>query len=880
MKALITIFALMTLCLPLGATTSSAPLSLSKSLLLIEEEIDGPSGSEQIQLSVGSSADYWETRTDAAWLQVAPMGGRGSGSISVRVKPDALPPGQYSANLYFRASRFPQEIQTIQVRYTLHSAQGSSVYAGDQQVAAIGRELAAPLVARVTDRTGSPVAGATVRFETVVGSTHPASSSVVTDVEGLASFQPRALQYGAVEILASAEGKQDKPARFRAVVTGWLSEFAGDGIRAYGGDDGPASRAQLNAPFGMALQQGQLLVVDYFNHALRAIDLASGYITALAGNGKQGFNGDGLPPADTLLSGPFGIALGPSGDIIFSDYYNNRIRSINREAGTIETIAGVGTVGYTGDGGPAVAASIDVPLDIAADSRGNVYLSDWHHHVVRRIDARSGRIETIAGVGARTYNGEGVAVESALAVPLGLSFDRDDNLYIADYGNNRVRKIDAVTGVISTVAGSGQLGFSGDGEQAIFARLNRPYNVYADDDGGLFISDAGNHRIRHVDLASGVITTVAGDGRFGYSAGNGLATQAMFKGPFSVIKDDRQNLYVAEYFGQRVRKVGPQRIAIPPGEKRIDRLQRQSRQLFGQLPVAAEAEENPLSASKIALGRSLFHEAALSKDGSVSCSTCHPLDNYGMDGVPLAVGIDDRLGDRNSPSVFNAALQDSQFWDGRVATVEAQVREPLLNPKEMAMPDEAAVVAAVKAVPAYRAEFARIFPTAEEAVNMENISLAVGAFQRGLMTGDAPFDKFIAGDKNALSARQLQGLEVFLREDCASCHAGPLLGGQDLHLIEDYPTSRAGDQFEFRKRMGNTHKFKVAPLRNIARTAPYLHDGRYSTLEESLGDRLLAYMVREANIRETVDLAEGELEALVGFLQSLTGVVDEEYAQQ
>jgi cytochrome c peroxidase len=227
--------------------------------------------------------------------------------------------------------------------------------------------------------------------------------------------------------------------------------------------------------------------------------------------------------------------------------------------------------------------------------------------------------------------------------------------------------------------------------------------------------------------------------------------------------------------------------------------------------------------------------------------------------------------------VFNAALQDSQFWDGRVANVEKQAREPLLHPDEMAMPDEASVVAAIRKDPRYQSLFARAFPDTSMPISFTNLSAALGAFERRLITPNAAIDRFIAGDRSALSEQQLSGLGVFMREGCASCHAGPLLGGQDVHLKADYPNTRAGDQFEFRKRLGNTHKFKVAPLRNIARTGPYLHDGRYPTLHAALRNRFLAYMVREASIRDTVDLAEGELDALVAFLGSLTGQVDREY---
>ena len=877
MRPAATALLLTTLACPVVAAQAAASLGLPAQPISFVAEADGGSSLITLRVTVAKPTDPWVIDSNVPWLEVAPRSGRGSQQLVVGVAPAGLEPGRHRARLMLRAANQPGANTSLAVSYDLQPARGVSVSAGDRQLLVINQPAGQPFEAVVMDADGNPLAGVPVTFETVVGVTEPAQAVVMSDADGRARFRPVARQYGAVEISASADIADDAPARFSAVTSGWVSTLAGDGLQAYGGDDGPAAKAHLNAPFGMVLLDGDLLVVDYFNHALRRIDLESGSIHALAGNGKQGFGGDGGAALDAVLSGPFGVALDPGGDIVLGDYYNNRIRVIDRDSGIIETVAGNGRAGYSGDGGDGLGASIDVPLDVVADSRGRIYLSDWHHHVVRRFDPASGRIETIAGIGRRAFTGKGPARVSGLSTPLGMSMDRDDNLYIADYGNNMVRRIDAQSGEISTVAGSGERGYSGDGGQAVFARLNRPYNVYADDDGGLFISDAGNHRVRHVDLASGIITTVAGSGSFGYSPAPQLAPQADFKGPFSVIKDADGTLYVAEYFGHRVRRITSARPPEPAPEPELDRLLRQARSVFGVLPAEASAAENPLTAEKIELGRILFHDRRLSRDGSVSCSSCHELNNYGIDGLALARGIDDQVGTRNSPSVFNAALQDSLFWDGRAANVEEQAREPLLNPIEMAMPGEAAVVAAVVGNSRYRELFARAFPGESAPISFANITAAIGAFERRLVTPGAAIDRFIEGDRGALSAQQLRGLNVFFREGCASCHAGPLLGGQDMRLIEKYPDTPAGDRFEFRKRLGNTHKFKVAPLRNIARTGPYLHDGRYRTLRDSLGERLIAYMIREAGTRDTVDLAEGEMDDLLAFLEALTGQVDRDY---
>ncbi|MFT4518366.1 MAG: cytochrome c peroxidase [Halioglobus sp.] len=854
----------------------ASKLLLSDTNLTFVADIDSPPEVHQLKVSVADIGHRWSSRSSASWLEHFPIRGSGSQDITLRLSPQNLAPGQYTTQVAFTGQNFRSGKQVLEISFTVNAERGVTIHDGNGQIAAINAAFPEPMQVQVLDEDGRPLADETVSFETIVGSTRPSKARVKTDAAGIASFQPQLLEYGAVGVTARSTLKADSSAYFQGVVTGWISTLAGDGIQAHGGDYGPAAWAHFNAPFGMALQDGGLIVVDYFNHTLRRIDLSSGQIYPLAGTAKQGFNGDGLAAKDSVLNGPFGIALSPTGEVIFSDYYNNRIRVIDGDSKKIETIAGTGRSGNSGDEGPGVEAQIDVPLDIAADSAGNIYLSDWHHHVVRKIDARSGRMEAVAGIGWARYTGEGIATKAGLATPLGLSFDKDDNLYIADYGNNRVRKIDAQSGLISTVAGSGSRGFSGDGGLAVSAQLNRPYNVYADAHGDLFISDSGNHRIRHVDSETGVISTIAGQGEFGYSGDQGLALSEKLKGPFSVITDDNNNLYVAEYFGHKIRKIGGQKEADTAVPDRIDLLRRQSRQIFGTFPLA-EKNDNAAATVRIELGRSLFHDTRLSADGTVSCSTCHVLEEFGVDGLKVATGIHDQMGNRNSPSVFNAALQDSQFWDGRVKTIEQQAKVPLLDQKEMAMPSEEAVVAAVAAVPEYSAMFTQAFTNDHPPLTFKNISAALGAFQRGLLTPHSEFDQFMAGDNKALTPQQLLGLETFLREGCASCHSGPLLGGQDLHLIRDYPNTREGTELELRKRLGNTHKFKIAPLRNVAMTAPYLHDGRDAALKDTLGKRLDAYLMSEASIKDAVDMTDTELAALLAFFESLTGVIDQDY---
>ncbi len=322
-------------CLGLAAQVD-APPGLPLEPIVLVADVDGKSPVTTLRVTTAKQTDRWVIRSDAPWLQVAPRSGNGSQQITIGVTPGALDPGQHRATLFFRTANLPAEVRSLAVTYYLHSARGVSVSSGNHQQLVINKRAGVPFEAEVRDALGNPLAGVPVSFETVVGVTTPATLTVLSDAEGRARFQPTALQYGAVEISAHSDIANDAPAHFNAVASGWVSTLAGDGLQAYGGDEGLARQAHLSAPFGMALHNNDLLVVDYFNHALRRIDLQSGTIHAVAGNGKQGFSGDGGPALDAVLNGPFGFALNPQKDIVIGDYYNNRIRAIDSATGTVE----------------------------------------------------------------------------------------------------------------------------------------------------------------------------------------------------------------------------------------------------------------------------------------------------------------------------------------------------------------------------------------------------------------------------------------------------------------------------------------------------------------------------------------------------------------
>ena len=331
--------------------------------------------------------------------------------------------------------------------------------------------------------------------------------------------------------------------------SGVITTFAGTGERGFAGDGGPAVDARLTSPIGvMADGAGNLYISDANNFRIRKVD-SSGIITTFAGTGVHGVAGDGGPAADAQLRGIYGLAADAGGNIYIAERTSHRIRKVD-SSGVITTVAGNGTEGYGGDSGQAVAAQLKEPRGLAADADGNLYIADWGNHRIRKVDS-SGVITTFSGPGE---NGDsGPAAHARLRYPQGVAADSAGNLFIADSNSHRIRKVDS-SGVIATVAGTGDFGFGGDDGPAAHARLATPYDVAADADGNLFIADWGNHRVRKVD-SSGVITTVAGTGESDFGGDGGPAGAAMLDTPRGVAADGNGNLFIADTFNHRVRKV-------------------------------------------------------------------------------------------------------------------------------------------------------------------------------------------------------------------------------------------------------------------------------------------------------------------------------------
>ena len=285
---------------------------------------------------------------------------------------------------------------------------------------------------------------------------------------------------------------------------------------------------------------------------------SSGTITTIAGTGEEGFSGDGGPAVSAQLSGPNGVAVDGAGNLYIADTGNHRIRRVN-PSGTITTIAGIGGNGFSGDGGPAGTARLSSPSGLALDAAGNLYIADTGNHRIRRVDP-SGTITTVAGTGQPGFSGDGgPAVSAQLTAPKGVSVDGSGNVYIADQEDLRIRRVDP-SGTITTFAGTGEWGYSGDNGPAVQARLRRPDGVAVDGSGNLYIADTWNRRIRRVD-PSGTITTLAGTGEWGFSGDKGPAVQARLRNPDGVAVDGSGNLYIADTGNHRIRIVT---LATPP----------------------------------------------------------------------------------------------------------------------------------------------------------------------------------------------------------------------------------------------------------------------------------------------------------------------------
>ena len=364
---------------------------------------------------------------------------------------------------------------------------------------------------------------------------------------------PRAVAFDAAGNLLVAD-TGDHRIRVVDAATGIITTVAGNGSYATCGDGGPAIDACVGFPEGLAVgPDGSLFIVDGLS--VRRVDAGTQIITTVAGSFDYGFCGDGGPATSACFNNALDLAVDAQGNLFIADAGNNRIRRVDAATQIITTFAGDGSLSFCGDGGPAASACLFQPFGVALDAGGNVLVADTHNNRIRSIDA-AGIIDTLAGNGSESFCGDGdPAITACLGSPFGIAFDAGGDLLIADRDNHRIRRIDAATQIISTVAGNGRPGFCGDGGPATSACLNSPNAIAIDTDGNLFIADTTNRRVRRVDAQTGIITTVVGNGQSGFCGDGGPGVDACVTSPKGLAVDAEGNVFIADSDNNRIRRL-------------------------------------------------------------------------------------------------------------------------------------------------------------------------------------------------------------------------------------------------------------------------------------------------------------------------------------
>ena len=346
------------------------------------------------------------------------------------------------------------------------------------------------------------------------------------------------------------------PARVTAG-TGIITTVAGTGSGTYNGDGIAATTAGVEPAAVFVDAAGRLYISEFYGQRIRRVDPTTGLISTVAGTGTKGYNGDGIAATSADLDNPTAIFVDGSGNIYFAEASSNRVRRVDAGTGFISTVAGTGTAGYNGDAISATVANLSYPSGLFLDQSGNMFIADNGAGRIRRVDANAGLISTVAGTGVGGYNGDGIAATTAqLSNVDQICLDASGNLYIADSSNYRVRKVDAASGLITTVAGSGTRGYNGDGIPATSADLEWTTGAWVDRCGNLYIADNNNSwRVRKVDATTGLISTVAGTGVNGFNGDGISATAANLSELGNVVTDSAGVLYIADHFDYRVRRV-------------------------------------------------------------------------------------------------------------------------------------------------------------------------------------------------------------------------------------------------------------------------------------------------------------------------------------
>jgi sugar lactone lactonase YvrE len=402
------------------------------------------------------------------------------------------------------------------------------------------------LVRRVDATTGT--------ITTVLG---PGSSGCVDD--GLAtaacSQMPHGLAFDQDGNLYVADPFYNKVRRL-VPSTGMVTTVAGTRVAGYRGDGGPATTALLRAPTGVSVDpQGNVHVADSGNNSMRRVDARTGVITTVAGTGRVIIPDHQVTATSLALAYPSGISLDGQGGLVVVENGANRVLRLDLRTGLVWTLAGTGSFGDTGDGAAALEAELWYPQSVTVDGSGNVFIANTGRNRVRRVDAVTGVIHAAAGGGSGGLGDGGPATSAVLAAPTGVAVTLPGDLLIAEANGHRVRWVDHRTGVITTIAGTGSPGFSGDDGPAVLAELNSPYGVASDLAGNVYVVDTNNHCVRRIDGSSGLITTVVGTRAAGFSGDGGLAVAAQLSSPLRMTVTPSGDLYVADTGNSRVRRV-------------------------------------------------------------------------------------------------------------------------------------------------------------------------------------------------------------------------------------------------------------------------------------------------------------------------------------
>jgi hypothetical protein len=340
-----------------------------------------------------------------------------------------------------------------------------------------------------------------------------------------------------------------------------MTTVAGTGKGGYSGDGGKATEALLNQPFHCEVAGDRLYIAEANNHCIRLLHLPSGILTTVAGTGKKGFSGDGGKATEATFNEPYAVVADPRGDLYIVDRLNAVIRRVDGKTGVVSTVAGNGKKDYSGDGGKATDASLREPNDCILDGAGGLLIADVADWRIRRVDLKTGIITTFAGTGKpktkvdRSQIGDGgPASKSIIVGARAVCVDGQGNVYICEREGNAIRKVDA-RGIITTIAGTGAAGYTGDGGLAIKATFRGPKAIRCDRFGNIYVVDTENHAIRKIDVKSGIVNTVAG-GRKSPEGDGGDPTKAGLDRPHGCVVDASGNIYIADSNNHRVRKVG------------------------------------------------------------------------------------------------------------------------------------------------------------------------------------------------------------------------------------------------------------------------------------------------------------------------------------